>query len=118
MMKTQRMKIKLQKRCKKCLQPIKGHPLPTGDACKQQSEMSSEEKDQILKNREEKERDRSRTKDRNWTKRRSKAQIEDDKCKDKLRKAAARLKLKKKLSAKSFTAWCDSGRRLLFQSLL
>ena len=35
--------VKLQKRCKKCLKLIKGHPLPTGDACQQSSEMSSGE---------------------------------------------------------------------------
>ena len=99
--------VKLQKRCKKCLQPIKGHPLPTGDACKQQAEMSSEEKHQILENREEKGRDRLKTNQKDSRRRRSKAQIEDDKCKDKLRKAAARLKLKKKLPTKSYIAWCD-----------
>ena len=99
--------VKLQKRCKKCLKPIKGHPLPTGDACNQHSEMSSEEMDLILKQREEKELDRSRVKKRNHRERRSKAEIEDDRCQAKLKMAALRLKSKKKMHAQSYTAWCD-----------
>ena len=112
--------VNIIKRCKKCLNPIKGHPLPTGEACDIISHLSPLERDQISNDQKEVQLAKSRSKKREQRQRRSSEQIQmersndrqrmasnQNKEKNRKRKAASRLKLKRKMSAQNYTGWCD-----------
>ena len=76
------------KRCKKCLMPIKGHPLPRGEACTTASTLSAEEKSKIIKQKEGLKQDGSRTRKQEERGRRSSDQIISDQEANKKRMAS------------------------------
>ena len=147
------------RRCKKCLMPIKGHPLPRGENCTATSTLSDEEKAEIIKQKEAAKQDGSRTRKREERSTRTSDKIASDqeankkrmaspankeankkrmaspankeatkkrlaspafkeankkrmaspknRLADKYRKKATFLRLKKTMSAKSYTGWMD-----------
>ena len=109
------------KRCKKCLLPIKGHPLPTGEACTVSSTLSADERNEILNEQNE---HNARSRKREERKRRSTEKINSDREKNRKGIAASRAsrsneqinsdreKARKKMRSlrskrRDYSGWCD-----------